>query len=519
VSVEISILGPIQATRAGRPVDLGGPQQRWLLALLALRAGTLVATRTLVDELWPDGPPRTAAKTVQTYVWRLRRELGEELIERRGAGYALHTQVGALDLLRFEDLLGRGRIREALAVWRGPPLADIADLPGARLEADRLEERRLRALEKLLDDEVNDGRHAESLEQLQTLVSAHPLRERPRSLLMLALYRCGRQADALATYREARTLLVEQLGIEPAEPLRQLEGAILRHDPALATPAGTITAGTRRGAILVWRSGDGPLEPLVALAGRLAGGREVIVADLVSPGSDLRPATAALDSARRAAAASGLAMRTVAFTSSSPGTDAARLAREQGADLAIVACPNALREAGVISPPLTQALREAPCDVAVAALDDGPLTGPLAGPIAVPFGAAEHDWAAVELAAWIATTTGARLQLVGSNGAAGVRDASRVLATASLLLQRHLGIAAEPLLAQPGADGINAAVEAAGLVVAGIGDGWSQEGIGDARSALLREAVPPVILVRRGERPGGLAPPGTLTRYSWSRSR
>jgi predicted ATPase/DNA-binding SARP family transcriptional activator len=234
--ISVSVLGPVEARRAGLPVDLGSPQQRALLALLALHEGSVVPFDAIVDGLWPDAPPRSAGKIVQTYVSRLRKALGAEAIVRHGSGYALVVDGESLDLHRFQELTAAGEHEEALALWRGPALADIATLPGLRPEAERLEELRLRAIEERLEADLGGGRHAEVVGELRGLVAVHPLRERLHGLLMLALYRAGRQADALAAYQAARRLLVEALGIEPGPALRELEKAILAQDPGLAPP-------------------------------------------------------------------------------------------------------------------------------------------------------------------------------------------------------------------------------------------------------------------------------------------
>jgi predicted ATPase/DNA-binding SARP family transcriptional activator len=235
--IAVSVLGPVEAHRAGRSVDLGGPQQRALLALLALRAGSLVPFEAIVDALWPDAPPPSAGKVVQTYVSRLRRALGAEAIVRRGSGYTLIVDRESLDLLRFQELTAAGKHEEALALWRGPALADVATLPGLRPEAERLEELRLHAIEERLEADLDGGRHADIVGELRALVAAHPLRERLHGLLMLALYGAGRQADALAAYQDARRLLVEELGIEPGAELKELERHILAQDGSLLSAA------------------------------------------------------------------------------------------------------------------------------------------------------------------------------------------------------------------------------------------------------------------------------------------
>ena len=246
--MDYAILGPLAARVDGRELPLGGPRQRALLALLLVRANELVRTVRIVEELWPAGAaPATAVKTVQVYVSQLRKALGEEAIETHGAGYLLPLTADELDAARFERLVGRSRAalahdpagaagsaRAALALWRGSPLPDAADLGFAQGEIQRLEELRLVAVEQLLEAELALGHHAQAVPELERLVAEHPLRDRPRELLMLALYRAGRQADALAVYHDGRRALVDDLGLEPGAELQRLERAILVHDPELA---------------------------------------------------------------------------------------------------------------------------------------------------------------------------------------------------------------------------------------------------------------------------------------------
>ena len=231
MTVVISILGPVEAVRDGNRVDLGAPQQRALLALLATSRGP-TPLETIIDRLWPDDPPASAAKVVQTYVSRLRKALGEDTIERRGGGYALTTPPTALDAVRFEQLVREGAFHEALALWRGPALADLGNMPGLAAEAARLEEERLGVLELRIDADIAAGHHGEVVGELRTLVSQHPLRERFVGQLMLALYGTGRQAEALQVYRDARRRF-DALGLEPAPQLRELERKILEQNEQL----------------------------------------------------------------------------------------------------------------------------------------------------------------------------------------------------------------------------------------------------------------------------------------------
>ena len=240
---ELRLLGPVQAIRDGQELPLGGPRQRAVLALLVLEAGRVVPAGRLVEELWRGDPPPGAAKTLRSHISRVRAVLRPDAeLVARGGGYALVIEAGQLDGERFEGLFGAGqvalgrgeatvaaeRFKGALALWRGRALADVLDIAPLALESRRLEELRLTALEGRIEAELDLGLHAQLVGELETLVAEHPLRERLWRQLVLALYRCERQADALATYRRARDLLAGELGLEPSEELRQLEQAVLR---------------------------------------------------------------------------------------------------------------------------------------------------------------------------------------------------------------------------------------------------------------------------------------------------
>ena len=218
----------------GRPLSIERGRQRALLGYLLLRANEVVPQDRLIDALWGEAPPPTAVTALHGYVSRLRRLLGTGRLETRPPGYLLRVEPDELDLYRFRELLAQDRHDEALALWRGPPLADLAFEDFAQSEIARLEELRLSALEGRFERELADGRHADVDRRARGAPSReHPLRERLAGQLMLALYRAGRQADALAAYRDARTTLVEELGLEPGEELRELQRRILAHDPAL----------------------------------------------------------------------------------------------------------------------------------------------------------------------------------------------------------------------------------------------------------------------------------------------
>jgi YVTN family beta-propeller protein len=256
--MDFRVLGPLEVARNGQPLALGGSKQRVVLAMLLLHANETVSTDRLIDALWGESPPSGAIRAVRVHVSRLRKVLEVERAEGGGpsvlvttsGGYLLRVGDDEFDLARFERLLAEGRealadgvpdrasklLARALAEWRGDPLADLAFEPFAQGEAARLEELRVVALESQIDAELQLGRHAVVEPEIERLIAEHPLRERLRALQMLALYRAGRQADALAAYRDARAVLVEEVGVEPGDELRELHGAILRQDPALAPP-------------------------------------------------------------------------------------------------------------------------------------------------------------------------------------------------------------------------------------------------------------------------------------------
>ena len=236
--MELRLLGPIEVRLEDRPIKLGPRKQRALLAMLALQVGRTVSADRLVEGLWGEEPPSSAPKMVQLYVSHLRPLLegsGARIVTRSG-GYELQLAGDEVDVVRFERLLDESRAREALALWRGDALADVAGEPFAAAEIRRLEDLRLRAAESAIDLDLAAGRHAEVIGELEGLVTAEPLRERLHAQRMLALYRSGRQAEALAAYRDARSALVEQIGVEPGAELRRLQDAILAQDPALDVP-------------------------------------------------------------------------------------------------------------------------------------------------------------------------------------------------------------------------------------------------------------------------------------------
>jgi len=253
--VEFGILGPLEIAAGGQPLPVQGAHTRAVLAMLLVHANQVVPADRLTAELWAGQPADRAAASLQVRVSQLRKALraaGEaDRLVTRPPGYLIRVTPGELDAPRFEHLARDGetalaagdgalaarRLDEALGLWRGAALADVDDAPFAQAEARRLEERRLAALESRAEARLACGGHRELIGELETLTAAHPLRERLWAHRMLALYRAGRQAEALRAYRDLRAILTGELGIEPSPALRELEGRILRQDAALAPPA------------------------------------------------------------------------------------------------------------------------------------------------------------------------------------------------------------------------------------------------------------------------------------------
>jgi hypothetical protein len=395
-------------------------------------------------------------------------------------------------------------------------LSDFVYEPFAQAAIGRLSELQANALEERISAELALGRHRGVVHELESLVAAHPLREGLRGLLMLALYRSGRQADALETYNEARRVLVDELGIDPSPALQELQRAILNHEPGLewaetassGSAAEPPIAPTR--SILAVSTSDG-LPRLAEVAWRLAAAapHEVIAVRLVDAAStaSLPAASAEVDEVRAELLAREVAARATAFTTADVAADVTRLAGEHFIDLLL------LTGRGPLDEEVVAILEQVPCDVAIVL---GPPLRP--GPIVVPFGGAEHDWAALELAAWLARGTDARVRVLGTaaDESTGKRDASRLLAAASLAVQQLIGLSCEPVLLPAGPAPITAAADDAGALVLALPERWRREGLGATRSEVLRDTSAPVFVVRRGVRPGGLTPPEGLTRYTWS---
>ena len=260
--MEFRVLGPLEVDRGGEPLALGPAKQRALLAVLLVHANEVVSSDRLIEELWPE-PPETAANALQVYVHKLRKALDpgrprgapNQLLITRAPGYMLRVEPDELDADRFERLLDGGRaaakvpdpataaasLRQALDLWRGPALADFVYDPFAQAEIARLEELRLDAIEDRIEADLALGRSADLVSELEVLVIDNPLRERLRGQLMLALYRAGRQADALEVFNDTRTALDEELGLAPSPHLQRLQAAILRQEPALEVSTKTTT--------------------------------------------------------------------------------------------------------------------------------------------------------------------------------------------------------------------------------------------------------------------------------------
>jgi DNA-binding SARP family transcriptional activator len=509
-----------------------------MLGALLLQVNEPVSPDRLVDAVWGESPPPTAGHAVSVYVSKLRKALGEEVIGRTPTGYVLRVAPGQLDLDEFEkkcrearERLGLGEtaracelLDEALALWRGPALADLELESFAQASIARLEELRLAAITTRSEAKLALGRAGEVIPELEAVTAQHPYDERLCGLLMLALYRAGRQADALAAFQAMRTRLSEELGLEPSVSLLELERKVLARDSSLELEPDE--SELIRSVIVIPGQLD-QLEELTALSepfGLSRNPHEVILTWIEQPGrakavSDaLAEASAVLARLRARLVERGARARVAAFTAADAVADTLRLARRPEVDLLLLGRELAELEDGHFDPELAGILGAAPCDIAVwfrrgdqPALDGG-------GPVLVPFGALEHDWAALELAAWFAGTTQRRLVLVGTaeDSRGERRDASRLLADAGLLVQRASGVVAEPRLAEPGHSGLLEAVSDGDLVVAGLSDRWPSEGLGATRLELARSAAATVLFLRRGQRPGGLSPPESVTLYRWS---
>ena len=309
--MEFGILGPLEVRSERGEVAVAGGKPAAVLAVLLLHRNEPVSAERLAIALWGDEAPGGASKTVQVYVSRLRKALGDpEILITTPAGYRLTLRADQLDAARFEALVKDGRqtldqgepaqasevLRQALTLWRGPPLADFVSEPFAGAEISRLEEERLTALETRVEADLAAGRHADVVAELQHLVAEHPTREQLVAHLMLALYRCGRQAEALEAYRDAHRVLLDEIGVEPGPRLRELHAAVLSQDPALDPPAATelpeldpliatpFVGRDRELAALreLWESARAGTGAIVAITGARGSGKTRITAELAS---------------------------------------------------------------------------------------------------------------------------------------------------------------------------------------------------------------------------------------------
>ena len=274
MALEFRILGPLEVLADERPLVIGGKRQRGVLAALLLEARRVIPTDRLVSDLWGESPPKTAATSLHNLVSQLRKELGPETLVTQAPGYVLQVRSDQIDAHRFEQMLKSARraepekrralLQDALALWRGPPLAEFAFDDFAQAEIRRLDELRLVALESRIDADLDLGRHGDVVGELEALVAQHPLRETFRRQLMLALYRSGRQVEALDVYQDARTRFVEELGVEPGPELGRMQAEILRHEAGLATP-GTMRAAEDEEGEIVKALSAGRVIPVLGL--------------------------------------------------------------------------------------------------------------------------------------------------------------------------------------------------------------------------------------------------------------
>jgi len=521
--LDFRILGPLEAKGEDGPIQLGGPKQRATLAILLLNANRVVPVDEIAEALYAGAPPATAVTQVQRQISELRKTLGADAsIETQAPGYMLRFDASRLDLARFEALTheaggaqARGDLataaallREALALWRGEPLADLAYEPFAQAPVARIGELRLAALEQRLALDLALGEHRTIVSELEELVAEHPLHEPFAAQLMLAYYRAGRQGDALEVFRRARATLVAELGLDPTPTLRRLEQAILRQEPELELEA---RRANGLHAVLAVATTDAALQPLRALAEPLARrpGRELILARAVPIGGDV---TAAAEAANAARTPESSPTRTAAFATDDLPAEIVRLTPLYEIELVLVEAPPNFAEGGIPTQ-LASLFERSTADIAVVGGVPSGGTG-----VYVPFGGGKHDWAAAEIGAAMAQEAGTRLTLVGTKAdpASGRRDASRLLADAALAVQQLGAVETVPLLVDPSEEALSAALGNAAVVLTGLAEHWPRSGLGPVRQAILRSARAPVLIVHRGLRPGSLAPREGATRFTWS---
>jgi DNA-binding SARP family transcriptional activator len=531
--VSLGLLGPVELRRDGVVIPVGAAQKRMILAALGLSSGEVVSTDRLIDAVWGERPPRSAGKALQVYVSQLRDAVepvrnAPSVIVSQAPGYALALPPQAVDLRVFERLWGEGRrlrasddaegaaetLSRALSLWRGPPLADLTYVEAFSQDVSRLEEMRWTCLEDRIDADLAAGRHAQLIPDLEDLTHRYLLRERACGLLMLAYYRSGRQADALHAFRRLRATLVGDLGLEPSPALAQLERSILQHDSVLDPPVAA-EPGSR--TILVLGQGDlGDLDSLLPVAAPLAKGTgaEIVLVSVLPPsaGQDddaLVRMTRELSDRRALLEEAAVIARVAAFSTSAPAQDVVRFAAQQDVALILVDGTASLTSSASM---VSELLASADCDVVVSFPSTETPTG---RGLLVPFGGGEHDWAALELAAHLARLLDDPLVLAGADSPAGP-DASRVLAVASLIIQRTVGVIPQPVMITPGPAGVVDRARDAHMIVLGVSTRYRGEGLGHVREAIVREAGVPALVVRQGRRPGLFASPDRLTQFRWS---
>jgi DNA-binding SARP family transcriptional activator len=548
--MEYRILGPLEVLDGGQTLAVRGGKLRALLADLLIHANQVVSTERLIDDLWGESPPDTATSALQVYVSQLRKLLESErgtkgsVLARKAPGYVLNMGPDELDRSRFERRAAEGnrdledsrfdaasrRLSEALSEWRGEALAEFAYEAFARSEIERLNTLRLSVLEDRISADLARGRHHEVSGELETLVRQHPLREGLRARLMLALYRSGRQADALQVFQDGRRMLADELGIDPGHELKRLESSILAQDPSLdlripVQSRSTARSAPSRSSALVAALDQEGLEALIPLArvlGRSDPPRELILARLLTTSEadqegGLPLITADLERHRAGMTSEGVASRVIAFTTPDPGEDVVRLSVDYRVDLVLAGARGAVTGETSLDPWVRRLLEELPCAVALAAWPLGTDPAPLEGTVVVPFGGGEHDWAALEFGARVAQTMGMELRLLGTAAPnSDHRDSSRLLANASLVIQEVTGVVAEPTLVVPGPEAVLEAAGDAGLLVMGISERWKDEGIGAVRSEIARGANALTVMLRRGGATLAHAAPREMTQFPWS---
>ena len=528
MDVRYSILGPLAVEGPDGPIRLGGPRQRSFLAVLLLRANQVVSIDRLAEQLYGEAAPVTAVTQVHRQVSELRRLLGTDAIETTPPGYRLRLAPGQLDLERFERLTEEAAarlphgdaaraaalLRDALGLWRGEPLADLTFEPFAAPAIARLQELRLAATEARIDADLALGRSTDLIGELDALVAEHPLRERLHSQRILALYRAGRQREALDAYRELRRALVDAFGIEPTPPLRELERSILRHDPSLDVVAAVAAPPVRVRSILVVADDAAALDALLEIPSRLP--RRRLRGSWSSCSSSPTRTRCPQPPPRSRCGAAGCRRRPALSRSRRPTGQrtccgwrrrtrstsccSARPTRWTASRCRRCSsiCCRARRPTSRSSPRRERDRRavESPCR----------------SPAATTTGRRSRR------RRWLAQATGEELRLVGARTADGTgrRDASLLLADASLAIQRLVGVDAAPRLVEPGVDRLIEALDGSALVAIGLPPRWQAEGLGGVRRELVGRLSAPLLLVHRGLRPGGLAPAAAATRFSWS---